>query len=159
MRWFACAIAAVATIGGTAAASTFATSARYASKPRIAIDARGRGGAATFTYRNGADAVKDRGSVTAVLGSDGPLRLRDGQEFRTGSITETFVGKKGTFRIRSRQTQYSAGSGRTVFTGTWSFVSGSGIYAGVRGGGRSAGVYASGDKSAFERFEGFITGA
>ena len=71
---------------------------------------------------------------------------RDGQEvFRWECRAWTFTGKRGTIVLRSQFTWIEAGGPYNIATGTWKVVRGTGQYAGVTGGGRSAQVGAPGE--------------
>ena len=81
---------------------------------------------------------------------------RDGQEvFRWECRAWTFTGKRGTLVLRSQFTWIEAGGPYNIATGTWKVVRGTGQYAGVTGGGRSAQVGAPSGWLA--RYQGFLT--
>jgi hypothetical protein len=88
--------------------------------------------------------------------------MRDGQEVGIHPATWTFAGKRGTlvFRERTEWTDLGQdlnrdGSSDHIATGTWKVVRGSGLYAGITGGGRSAHL-GQGYKWV-ARYEGFLT--
>ena len=78
----------------------------------------------------------DRGPMTYA---EGIYRrgTQDGQYFELGRGTDTLEGKAGTLVIR-REDRLVNVFDRIVITGTWNAVSGTGAYAGVKGGGRHA---------------------
>ena len=81
---------------------------------------------------------------------------RDGQEvFRWECRAWTFTGKRGTLVLRSQFTWIEAGGPYNIATGTWKVVRGTGQYAGITGGGRSAQVGAPSGWLA--RYQGFLT--
>ena len=81
---------------------------------------------------------------------------RDGQEaFPWDCGAWTFTGKRGTLVLRSQFTWIEAGGPFNIATGTWKVVRGTGQYAGVTGGGRSAQVGAPSGWLA--RYQGFLT--
>ena len=82
---------------------------------------------------------------------------RDGQEaFLWDCGAWTFTGKRGTLVLRSQFTWIEAGGPYNIATGTWKVVRGTGQYARVTGGGRSAQVGA-GSKEWLARYQGFLT--
>lgn len=81
--------------------------------------------------------------------------VRDGQDIEIQNYVTTREGKRGTFVIRSRVEYVDAGNGYHVGTNTWKFVSGTGQYARVTGGGRGGDVYTDGGRWS-DRFEGFL---
>ena len=81
---------------------------------------------------------------------------RDGQEaFRWECRAWEFTGKRGTLVLRSQFTWIEAGGPYNIATGTWKVVRGTGQYAGVTGGGRSAQV--GGPSGWLARYQGFLT--
>ena len=81
---------------------------------------------------------------------------RDGQEaFRWECRAWTFTGKRGKLVLRSQFTWIEAGGAYNIATGTWKVVRGTGQYARVTGGGRSAQVGPPGEWLA--RYQGFLT--
>ena len=71
-----------------------------------------------------------------------PTVLREGQKVWTCSpVTWTLSGKRGTLTIREKNEWVDPGndkSGCHIAFGTWKVVRGTGQYAGIAGGGRSA---------------------
>ena len=67
-------------------------------------------------------------------------------------------GKKGTLVIRAVGPAYSLGIGNyEVWNGTWSIVSGSGDYSGMKGGGRYFGIAVQTQPPAVtKRYTGFV---
>ena len=82
--------------------------------------------------------------------------LRDGQEiFPWTCRAWVFNGKRGKLVLRSQFGWIEAGGPYNIATGTWKVVRGTGQYAGVTGGGRSAQV---GSPSGwFARYQGYLT--
>jgi hypothetical protein len=82
--------------------------------------------------------------------------LRDGQQiFPWTCRAWVFTGKRGTLVLRSQFTWIEAGGPYNIATGTWKVVRGTGQYAGLTGGGRSAQV---GSPSGWvARYQGFLT--
>lgn len=81
--------------------------------------------------------------------------MKDGQEFERVLSIVTFTGKNGTFKVREDDTLVSVWRGRVV-TGTWKMLSGTGAYAGVKGGGRLAAALGLVSPDPW-RYEGFLT--
>jgi hypothetical protein len=81
---------------------------------------------------------------------------RDGQETYPWTCDSwAFVGKRGTLVLRSQYTWIEAGGPYNIATGTWKVLRGTGKYARVTGGGRSAhvGTVSTGR----DRFQGYLT--
>ena len=88
--------------------------------------------------------------------------MRYGQEVDIYAATWTFSGKRGTlvFRERSEWTDLGQdvnrdGSDDEIGIGTWKVVRGTGLYAGITGGGRSA--HLGQGRRWVARYEGFLT--
>jgi hypothetical protein len=87
---------------------------------------------------------------------DGREAVRDGQQvFLWACPAWVFTGKHGKLVLRSEFSWIEAGGPYNIATGTWKVVRGTGQYAGVRGGGRSAQV---GSPSTWlARYQGYVT--
>jgi hypothetical protein len=146
------AIAAAVTFTTVAAGGTAAT------KQRVAITMKFH--ASTFMlFPVQAGALKsDSGTITDNA-PNAPCRkvIRDGQEVNVCNGSRwTLTGKRGTLTIRAAQEWVDPGSGGCgVAFGTWKVVRGTGEYAGIAGGGRSA--YDAHCKKWYARHEGFVT--
>jgi hypothetical protein len=64
--------------------------------------------------------------------------VRDGQSIEINDVDVSFAGARGTLRLRFRIEWIDAGHGYSIGAGTWKVVEGTGAYARVSGGGRSA---------------------
>ena len=97
------------------------------------------------------------GDARAATGTRPSERsCRDGQEaFLWECRAWTFTGKRGTLVLRSQFAWIEAGGPYNIATGTWKVVRGTGQYAGVTGGGRSAQV--GGPSGWVARYQGFLT--
>jgi len=83
---------------------------------------------------------------------------RDGQEvFPWVCRAWVFTGKRGKLVLRSQFTWIEAGGPYNIAIGTWKVVRGTGQYAGVTGGGRSAQVGDGSDVLWVARYQGFMT--
>ncbi len=83
---------------------------------------------------------------------------RDGQEtFPWECRAWVFTGKRGTLVLRSQFTWIEAGGPYNIATGTWKVVRGTGQYARVTGGGRSAQVGDGSDVLWVARYQGYLT--
>ena len=96
----------------------------------------------------------DRGTVSYA---EGIYRqgIEAGQSFELGRGTDMLTGKAGTLVIRRNDRLVSAGPYQVV-TGPWTVVGGTGVYAGVRGGGRHAAVGRP-SGSTYVQYEGVLT--
>jgi hypothetical protein len=101
---------------------------------------------------------RDSGTHRCVedeLMRDGREELRDGQQvFPWACPAWVFTGKHGKLVLRSEFTWIEAGGPYNIATGTWKVVRGTGEYAGVTGGGRSAQV--GSPKTWLARYQGYI---
>jgi hypothetical protein len=118
-----------------------------AAKQRVAITAKIRFGSAVLAPLRDGSLGRDSGTFGPVDGiwAFTPERtvIRDGQKVDIFTAVWTFTGEHGTlwFRERNEWVEIDAdGDGRNdgVAVGTWKVVLGTGEYAGVKGGGRSA---------------------
>src|SRR5262245_21657633 len=81
----------------------------------------------------------DSGTQTSVWKSSAVTREQQYVDVEAG--VTTYKGKRGTFVIRYRDELVEAGSRYGAIIGRWTFVRGTGAYAGVTGGGLSGGVW------------------
>jgi len=88
--------------------------------------------------------------------------MRDGQRVDIHTGVWTFTGKQGTLVFRERNEWVDLGHDQNrdlsddgIATGTWKVVRGTGEYAGIAGGGRSA--HLGMGRKWVARFEGFLT--
>jgi hypothetical protein len=105
-----------------------------------------------------AGAVKRDSGTQRCVGEPDTKRTvyREGQEaFLWDCLAWKFVGKRGTLVLRSQFTWIEAGGPYNIATGTWKVVRGTGQYARVTGGGRSAQV--GSPKEWLARYQGFLT--
>ena len=147
------AIAAAVTLSSVAAA------APEAAKQRVEITAQGDANPAGFDKfvltPLGTGALEpDSGKETSVVASQRVV-TRDGQKAEIVTWVTTGTSKRGSFVLRVRIEHIDAGNGFHIGTGTWRFVRGTGVYAGVTGGGRVANAWVVGSLS--ERRDGFLT--
>ena len=87
--------------------------------------------------------------------------MRDGQKVAIHTVVWTFTGKHGTLLLRERTEWVDLrndadddGRNDGVAVGTWKAVLGTGQYAGIKGGGRSA--HEGLGSRWFARYEGFL---
>jgi hypothetical protein len=153
------ALAVALTVASAAAASPDAV------KQRIAISAKpDSSGPGQFVLTPlGSGALKrDSGKVRVAI-SGGPTVTRQGQEVSIYDITFTYTGKRGSLTIRERSEWVDVSNENApgvdyrpaVAVGTWKVVAGTGQYAKIAGGGRSA--HAGMGQQWFARQEGFVT--
>jgi hypothetical protein len=133
-----------------------------AAKQRVAITVTMLGGKAVLEPLQKGALVRSAGTFGGSW-SQTPDRtvMRDGQEVDIHSATWTFTGKRGTlvFRERSEWTDLGHDLNRDGFedgigVGTWKVVRGTGLYAGITGGGRSA--HLGQGRVWVIRYEGFL---
>jgi hypothetical protein len=99
---------------------------------------------------------RDSGTLTA--GSPpGRDVMRAGQSVTIYDSAGTFKGKLGSLVIRNRSEWIEAGNGYHVATDTWKVVRGTGLYAGVTGGGRGGSVWLERTDHWSSHGEGFLT--
>jgi hypothetical protein len=106
----------------------------------------------------------DSGTVSPIAANHAPrIVMREGQRVSIyRPVVWLLKGKRGSLTIREpRNVWVDAGSdlgGPEIGTGTWKVVRGTGQYAGMAGGGRSAHAGLNGGTSPwFARQEGFLT--
>ena len=137
--------------------TSFASAGADATKQRVQIDMKihPKKTFALATLQSGA-LKRDSGTHTCPGDPDelGVVQ-RDGQEiFRWECRAWTFSGKRGTLVLSSQFTWIEAGGPYNIATGSWKVVRGTGQYAGITGGGRSAQVGAPSGWLA--RYQGFL---
>jgi hypothetical protein len=134
-------------------------------KQRIAISAKpddSRPGQFVLTPLGSGALKRDSGKVRVAF-SSGPKVLRQGQEVSIYKITFRYTGKRGSLTIRERSEWVDVSNENApgydyrpaVAMGTWKVVAGTGQYAKIAGGGRSA--HAGMGQQWFARQEGFVT--
>jgi hypothetical protein len=138
--------------------TSFASASADATKQRVQIDMKihPKKTFALATLQTGA--LKRDSGTHACPGDPDDLGTvqRDGQEaFRWECRAWMFTGKRGTLVLRSQFTWIEAGGPYNIATGTWKVVRGTGQYAGITGGGRSAQV--GGPSGWLARYQGFLT--
>jgi hypothetical protein len=146
------ALAAAVTLTAGAAGGPIAT------KQRVAITMKFHASTfVLFPFRAGT-LKYDSGTITDNAPNASCRKvIRDGQEVRVCNGGQwTLTGKRGTLTIRTPQEWVNPGSGGCgVAFGTWKVVRGTGEYAGIAGGGRSA--YDAHCQKWYARHEGFLT--
>lgn len=104
----------------------------------------GTGGPATGTFEllgaSGAETDIGKLRYKSPLTPNG-RKTPEGLTYTLEPYTVTFTGKHGVLVVRaSARHFYVVHSGDTIATGTWSVVSGTGRYAGLKGGGALVGL-------------------
>ena len=143
-------LAAAVTLTSVAAGGPSAT------KQRVAINVKFH--ASTFVLSPlGAGALKrDSGTMSELVHASCHDVIREGQQIGicTGNRW-TLTGKQGTLTIRTHAEWVDPGSGGCgAAHGTWKVTRGTGNYAGISGGGRSA--YDAHCSKWYARHEGFL---
>lgn len=157
-------VALLGTLFPTMAASA-ASVQRTMKRQRVAIEVKVPLNARTGTFVLDAltpgQLKSDIGPITITSGPTPVFggRIIGGQSVDRFRGTDTLSGKRGTLVIRLQVGFVSAGNGYQVGTGTWSVVSGTGAYARLAGGGRSAFVRppVPPGRFGFSRHEGFVS--
>jgi hypothetical protein len=145
------AIAAFAAIAATLAA--VAAAGPQAAKQRVEIQVKD-GAPFVLTPLTPGAIKPDTGTATFCCWTM-RTTMRDGQAIDIGNPRWTLVGKLGTIVGQNQIGFVDIPDGLAVFTGTWKVIRGTGVYAGLSGGGRVAGVqFANGTAKA--QFEGFL---
>jgi hypothetical protein len=155
------AVVAVVSAGRASASSD----SPVASKQRVAVQVKLPLAARTATFVLDAltpgPLAPDSGST---IFTSGPTPVFSGRIIRGQRVdrfrgTSTLTGKHGTLVISQQVDFVSAGNRYMVGAGTWSIVRGTGAYAGLKGGGRSALVSppAPPGRFGFAQHEGFVT--
>jgi hypothetical protein len=152
--------ALVAVVVGVTLASV-AAAGSDAAKQRVAMDIAGGQRFALYPLETGA-LKRDSGPSTEDHQS-GRSFMRQGQQVSIYNLTYTLSGKQGSLTIRERNEWVDVSQKNArgfdyrpgVAIGTWKVVSGTGVYAKVVGGGRSA--QAGMGKQWFIRLEGYLT--
>lgn len=149
--------AAVGALAATFVLTSVASGGADATKQRVQIDMK-INPKTTFvlTPLQGGAIENDSGKQSCDGEPTKRTVYRDGQEaFLWDCGAWTFTGKRGKLVLRSQFTWIEAGGGYNIATGTWKVVRGTGQYARVTGGGRSAQVGAPNEWLA--RYQGFLT--
>lgn len=132
-----------------------------AAKQRVAIDMEGGQRFTLYPLQVGA-LKRDAGPATADPQS-GRSFMRQGQQISIVNLTYTLSGKQGNVTIQERNEWVDVSQKNArgfdyrpgVAIGTWKVIGGTGAYAKVVGGGRSA--HAGMGKQWFIRLEGYLT--
>lgn len=132
-------------------------------KQRVAISMKDlANGTFVLTPLQSGTLKRDSGTVRLVY-TDEPAVMRNGQEVIIYRSTYTFKGKRGNLSIRERSEWVAVSNENapgfdfrpSVGIGTWKVVGGTGSYARIAGGGRSA--HAGMGAKWLARQEGFLT--
>lgn len=125
------ALAAAVTLTSVAAAGP------DAAKQRVAITMKNLPNGQFVLDPMQVGALKPDSGTTGVVYRRLNVLIRDGQRVEIYRLTFTLKGKRGSLTTRERNEWVDTG-GPFVGMGTWKVVRGTGQYAGIAGGGRSA---------------------
>jgi hypothetical protein len=140
----------------TAVTLTSVAAAGPATKQRVQIDIKYPGNTFVLTPLQAGALKRDSGKQRCAREVSKREIVRDGQQGWVWDCPAwTFVGTRGTLVLRSQYTWIEAGGPYNIATGTWKVVRGTGQYAAVTGGGRSAQVGTP--RIGRGRFQGFLT--
>ena len=144
----------VAALAATAAmVAAVAAAGPVAAKQRIAVQVKS-GGSFVLTPLTSGAIKPDSGTATFCCWTQRST-VRDGQAIDINNPQMTLTGKRGTLVARNQIGFVDLPDGWAVFTGTWKVISGTGVYAGLSGGGRGAGVQLPNGNER-SQFEGFV---
>jgi hypothetical protein len=147
----------LAVLAAAVTLTSVASAGPAAAKQRVSIMSKGFGtpaGRFVFTPLQAGALKRDSGTENSVF-SRRPV-IRDGLSIEIEDARTTSEGKRGSFVIRHRVEWVDIGNGYNVGLGRWTFVRGTGQYAGIIGRGRSAWVFLDGG-SWRGRMGGFLT--
>ena len=144
----------VAALAATAAmVAAVAAAGPVAAKQRIAVQVKS-GGSFVLTPLTSGAIKPDSGTATFCCWTQRST-VRDGQAIDINNPQMTLTSKRGTLVARNQIGFVDLPDGWAVFTGTWKVISGTGVYAGLSGGGRGAGVQLPNGNER-SQFEGFV---
>ena len=166
--WAATTIRAGALAAGLMAVAVFtlsplAAAGSDAAKQRVAISAKNlSNGQFVLTPLQSGALKRDSGSARIVYSDAGGV-MRQGQSISLYDTTFTYKGRRGTLTVQERiewvdvSNENAPGFGFRpgVAFGTWKVVRGTGQYAGIAGGGRTA--HAGMGQEWFARQEGYLS--
>lgn len=128
-----------------------------AAKQRVAINMKFHESTFVLSPLQAGAVKRDSGTMFGNT-ANGPCHdvIRDGQKVAVCSGRSTLTGKRGTLTIRTEEEWVDSGNAACgIGFGTWRVVRGTGRYAGITGGGRSA--YEAHCSKWYARHEGFLT--
>jgi hypothetical protein len=136
-RWMRANLVVLALAVGVAFVS--AAGASVAAKQRIIIMSTDTHYAFALIPASKGPVRRDSGTITWA---DPVKRFvkRDGQRIQISNVSATFTGNRGTFILRFRIEWTNPGHRYSVGTNMWAFVSGTGPYSPIRGGGRGVSI-------------------
>jgi hypothetical protein len=152
---------ALVAVVAAVALTSVAAAGPAGAKQRLAIDLEG--GQSFTLYPLQAGALKRDSGLSTAEPQSGRSFMRQGQQVSIYNITYTLSGKQGNLTIQERNEWVDVSQRNArgfdyrpgVAIGTWKVVRGTGAYAKIVGGGRSA--HAGMGKQWFIRLEGFVT--
>ncbi len=147
-------LAAVATLAATAAIlAAVAAAGPVAAKQHVAIQVKD-GTSFVLTPLTRGAIKPDSGGAQFCCWTERDT-MQNGQPVAINNPQMTLIGKQGTIVARNEIGWIDVPNGLSLFTGTWKVVRGTGVYAGLAGGGHGAGVtLASGDTES--QFDGYL---
>jgi hypothetical protein len=138
-RRFTAAVAALAVAAVTL--TSVAAAGPAVAKQRVQITMNGLpNGKFVLTPVQAGALEPDSGTVSPAVANYVPRTVvRDGQAVEIYKpVVWTLTGKRGTLSVREPRNEWVQTGGPAIGTGTWNVVRGTGQYAKVAGGGRSA---------------------
>jgi hypothetical protein len=149
--------ALLAALAAAVTVVSVATAGPEAAKQRVAINVKFHESTFVLSPFQAGALKRDSGTATELTDDTCRKVIRDGQQADVCSGGRwTLTGKRGTLTIRTLAEWVDPGSGECgVAFGTWKVVRGTGQYARIIGGGRSA--YDAHCQKWYARHEGFVT--
>jgi hypothetical protein len=123
-------------------------------RQRISITGKGDGHTFVLAALTAGPLRRDSGTFSDCCWTERVI-MRDGQKIEINDPLATYTGGRGTLVVRFRVEWVNAGNGYVVGTGTWNIVRGTGDYAHITGGGRSAATWLP-RGFVSERAEGYV---
>lgn len=157
-------LAVLAVLGAAVTLTSVAAAGSGTTKQRVSISATVLpAGKAVLEPLQKGTLARNAGTFGGDWSSTPDRRVvRDGQTVDIYTVRWTFGGKRGQIVFRERSDQIELGydldhngMGDGIGVGTWKVVRGTGTYAGITGGGRSAHFWQGSRWVA--RYEGFLT--
>ena len=145
----------VSTLISAGAAGSTPKKQRIAIEEKVTATSLAGSGTFTLTPLTSGPITADSGTFMYTGGSQGQV-LRSGQTVARYSGVDVLKGKHGTLRIPNTTATVDVGGSYRVGTGAWSISGGTGAYASLRGGGRSA-VGGPPQGTVFTRYEGYVS--
>jgi len=121
--------------------ATVAAARPVSAKQRVSIEQKGN--SFVLTPSSSGQIQPDKGAFDACCWTTRHVVVA-GQRLDVNDPHLTLTGANGTLKLRNRIEWVDVPGHLGIFTGRWKVVGGTGVYAGLSGGGRVAGVQTAG---------------